>query len=590
MPASSPEPAGPVAPRAADDDASLGDLGEAAVAVDSDAAGGAPRGVALPPRLVAATPWLLLGLALAVRLAWLALRPPHSDEGVNGWFVEKLLQSGFYRYDPENYHGPLHYYLLAAARLLFGRNLWSLRLPTVVFGAAAVWLAARCEDALGRRTAWAAALLLAVSPAMVLYSRWAIHESDFLFFSLLAFRGLCRWSVRPAPLAVWQVGIGAAGLLLTKEVWIVHVVCAGAAWVLWRQSRRWLPELPMARPPWREAAVVAGACLAVTALFYAGFGRDPAGLSRFFAPFTIWTDRAIEGAGHEKPWHYWLGLLARYEQPALLGLAASPLAALLAPPALRLLAIYAGGIFVAYSLVPYKTPWCVLQLVWPLAFTAAWAIERGAARLRRPALGTTAVLLLAVASAAFAWRVNALRYDDEAEPYVYVQTYRNGLAPVQWLLRAAERDPSLREAPIHVVMGLSWPIPWLLSDFTHTGHWTAQRLPEGDAIALFVDEPNRAAVEARLRHRYLVVPFDPSTVHPLTRAYFDAARFAGQLPAGTEVFDPAGARPDGPQPGLTRLPAAEWPAGGAAEAAAPASSSSPVGSPASPSPSTAATP
>lgn len=496
--------------------------------------------------LAAAGPWLLLALALAVRLPWLELRPPHSDEGVNGWFVEKLLANGYYRYDPENYHGPLHFYLLAASRLLFGRTLWALRLPTVLFGAAAVWLAARCADALGRRTAWGAALILALSPGLVLYSRWAIHETELLFFSLLAFRGLCGWWARRSPLAPWQIGIGAAGALASKEVWVVHAVAAGLAWLVWRHSRHWLSEpAPPPLPSWRQAAVVAAACLAAVALLYAGFGRDPAGLVRFFAPYTIWTDRAIEGAGHEKPWHYWLELLLRYEPPALLGLAASPLAALLAPPALRWLAIYAGGTFVAYSLVPYKTPWCVVQLVWPLAFTASWALAAAARRLRRPAAGAAAVVALAVASTALAWRLNALRYDAETEPYVYVQVWRDGLAPIETLRRAAAADPTLLREPVHVVMGLSWPIPWLLADFPRTGHWTAERLPPGDAVALFVDEPHRAAVEARLRRRYYVVAFDPSPVHAASRAYFDAERFAGVLPPDTPLFEPAAEPADG---------------------------------------------
>ena len=42
-------------------------------------------------------PWTILALALAVRLVALDLRPAHSDEGVNGWFVERLLSSGHYR-------------------------------------------------------------------------------------------------------------------------------------------------------------------------------------------------------------------------------------------------------------------------------------------------------------------------------------------------------------------------------------------------------------------------------------------------------------------------------------------------------------
>jgi uncharacterized protein (TIGR03663 family) len=506
-------------------------------------AGGGPPDTAPPPTLFArAVPWLLLGLALGVRLAWLALRPPHSDEGVNGWFVEKLLASGYYRYDPENYHGPLHFYLLALSRLLFGANLWALRLPTVLFGAASVWLAARCADALGRRTAWGAALLLAVSPALVIYARWAIHETEFLFFSLLAFRGLCGWWARRRPLAIWQMGIGAAGLLATKEVWLVHAIAVGLAWLVWRQSRRWIAEPPAPPSPgWRQVALVAALGLAALALLFAGLGRDPGGLARFFEPYTIWTDRALEGAGHEKPWPYWLELLARYEQAALLGLLAAPLAALLAPPPLRFLAIYGGGIFTAYTLVPYKTPWCVVQLVWPLAFTAAWGLAWAADRLRRPAAGTVALLLLAATSAALAWRLNAWRYDDREEPYVYVQTYRDGLAPVDWLLRQAAADPALRREPIHVVMRLSWPIPWVLAGFDNVGHWTAERLPPGDATVLFVDEPHRGAVEARLFRRYLVVPFDMSPVHAAARAYFDAERFAGRLPADTTTFEPAAA-------------------------------------------------
>jgi uncharacterized protein (TIGR03663 family) len=495
------------------------------------------------PRLAAAVPWLLLALALAARLPWLDLRPAHSDEGVNGWFVERLLASGYYPYDPENYHGPLHFYLVALSRLLFGRNLWALRLPTVLLGAVAVWLAARCDGALGRRTAWGAALFLAVSPALVLYARWGIHETEFLFFSILAFHGFCRWSQHPSRAAAWQIGIGAAGLLATKEVWIAHAIALGAAWVLWRQSRRWLTERPPVLPSWRQVAIVGAVCLGFVALLYAGFGRDPGGLGRFFAPYTIWTDRAIAGVGHEKPWHYWLGLFARYEPPALLGLLAAPLAALLAPPPLRLLAIYGGGVVAGYSLVAYKTPWCVLQLVWPLAFTAAWGLAWLADRLRRPAAGTVAVVTMAVVSAALAWRLNALRYDDNREPYVYVQTHRDGLAPVDFLRRAAAADPTLLDEPVHVVMRLSWPIPWLLAEFRRAGHWSAERLPPGDAVALFVDAPHRAAVEERLQRPYLVVPFDVSPVHSPARAYFDAERFAGALPAGTETLEPAAPPP-----------------------------------------------
>jgi hypothetical protein len=44
---------------------------------------------------------------------------------------------------------------------------------------------------------------------------------------------------------------------------------------------------------------------------------------------------------------------------------------------IRYLAIYGVGIFAAYSIIHYKTPWIIISIVWPLLFVSA------AARLRR---------------------------------------------------------------------------------------------------------------------------------------------------------------------------------------------------------------
>ena len=486
-------------------------------------------------------PWAIVALALALRLVALPLRPPHSDEGVNGWFADKVLAEGFYHYDAENYHGPLHYYLLALCRVLFGHNLWALRLPTVLFGVAAVWLAAACAQALGRRVAWTAALFLALSPAMVLYARWAIHESEFVFFSILVLRGWCRWRVTPRRLALWEIGIGVAGMLATKEVWVVHAAAVFFAWLGWWLTRRWVREPLMAPdwPPLRWVTPVAVAGVIALALLYSGFGFDLDGLRRFFAPYAIWSSRAMEGAGHEKPWYYWLRLFLRYEPPALLGLLAAPWAALVARPPMRPLALYSLATFAAYSIIHYKTPWCVLQLVWPLAFAAAWALGRIAERLR-PWLADLLTAGLAIASLVPCVRLNFIHYADAAEPYAYVQTVPEALEPVRVLERAAAADPTLYDEPMHVVMKLSWPLPWVLADFRHVGHWGGDQLPSGDAAVIFVDEPHRAKVDSVLHRRYLVMPFKLSPAHAQAYVYFDAERFAGKLPASAESYQPAG--------------------------------------------------
>ncbi|MCX7713653.1 MAG: hypothetical protein N2035_08345, partial [Chthoniobacterales bacterium] len=83
-------------------------------------------------------PAAILLLAATIRFWDLELKPPHFDEGVNGWFADQLRAQGYFRYDPENYHGPLHFYAIFLTQTLFGRSVFALRLPAVLASIAAV--------------------------------------------------------------------------------------------------------------------------------------------------------------------------------------------------------------------------------------------------------------------------------------------------------------------------------------------------------------------------------------------------------------------------------------------------------------------
>src|SRR5437879_11372251 len=135
-------------------------------------------------------PWLIIGLAAVLRCFLLAIKPPHFDEGINGWFVDQMVKSGFYRYDPTNYHGPLHFYVLFMSQTLLGRNIWALRLPVVIVSIACVWLALRFEPIVGIRVTRWAALAMAVSPGFVFYGRYSIHEVWMQLASMLMILGL----------------------------------------------------------------------------------------------------------------------------------------------------------------------------------------------------------------------------------------------------------------------------------------------------------------------------------------------------------------------------------------------------------------
>src|SRR5438477_7824195 len=172
------------------------------------------------------TPWLILGLAVFLRLLLLGIKPPHFDEGINGWFVDQMVKNGFYKYDPTNYHGPLHFYLLLVSQTLFGRNLIALRLPVVLVSIGCVWLTLKFEPFVGRTVSRLAALAMAVSPGFVFYGRYSIHEVWILFFLMLFLFGVFGlWKLGRAN-HLWCAGLGLAGMILSKETYILHVLCA----------------------------------------------------------------------------------------------------------------------------------------------------------------------------------------------------------------------------------------------------------------------------------------------------------------------------------------------------------------------------
>ena len=102
----------------------------------------------LSPRAWRVACWVIIGVALLLRVYDLNLKPPHHDEGVNGFFLTDLYRNGNYKYQPENYHGPtLYYFSLAVCAVngvLFGKeaglSTFSVRLTTALFGVGIIWL------------------------------------------------------------------------------------------------------------------------------------------------------------------------------------------------------------------------------------------------------------------------------------------------------------------------------------------------------------------------------------------------------------------------------------------------------------------
>src|SRR6202022_736595 len=220
-------------------------------------------------------PWLILAIAVVLRFFLLWIKPPHFDEGINGWFVDNdIVKQGFYKYDPTNYHGPLHFYMLWLSETLLGRNLWALRLPVVLVSSACVWLTVKFEPLVGRTASRMTALAMAVSPGFVFYGRYSIHEVCMLLFTMLFIFGLLGLWKFGSRNYLWCVGLGVAGMILSKETYIIHVGCAVIGLGVCSIAN-WLSPTPDARPAkqtwdYVDLAMVIGTAIALIVFFYSG--------------------------------------------------------------------------------------------------------------------------------------------------------------------------------------------------------------------------------------------------------------------------------------------------------------------------------
>ena len=490
------------------------------------------------------TPWLIIGLAAFLRFFLLGMKPPHFDEGINGWFVDQMLRNGFYKYDPTNYHGPLHFYVLFLSQTLFGRNLWALRLPVVLVSISCVWLTLKFEPFVGRNVSRLAALAMAVSPGFVFYGRYSIHEAWLVLFTMLFFFGLFGlWKFGTANY-LWCAGMGLTGMILSKETYILHVGCAViAVAVCWVSN--YFNELEDSRPATQtwdyvDLAVVTGTGLVLIIFFYSGTFFNWNGVKGLYQAYLPWFKTGSEGHGHEKPWYYWLRLIARYEWPVLGGLVVCLFSIRFKNVALRYLAIYGVGTVIAYSIVKYKTPWCIISFIWPFTLIFGAAAALTPLIYKRVVYVVSAILL--TGSLGYCIWLNYFRCTTETEPYVYVQTYNDVYKFTDPLLQLAYSDPRAYQLVGHVIRASPYPLPWMLDDFGRVGYYEKDNLPaKVDGDFLLVQQDKIATVEAKLHESYYTFPMTIRPYQDPSKAYFNAKIFKSFFPGRWPDF--TGAEP-----------------------------------------------
>lgn len=481
----------------------------------------ASSGVASSRPEVSAPVWYAASISILLAAAFLrlydyALKPLHHDEGVNGFFLARLVREGVYQYDPQNYHGPTLYYFALLTTKLFGLNTFAIRLVPALFGLGTVWLILCLRPQLGALGALSAAALLAVSPGAVYLSRYFIHESQFLFFTLGIVVAALRFYEEAEPVYLLLASASAALLFATKETAIISAGVLFIALVMTdfylapKGIHAWLRKLADVEPTEEEErrprrgrknqaraeavsevggrglerfggvsrfallSLSAVACfLLVNVLFYSSFFTYSKGVTDAIGTFKFWTKTGKSAHVHE--WYTYLRWLWQEEAPLLvLGAAGAVLSALLGRNRFAFFAgLWAVGITAAYSLVPYKTPWLTLNLIVPLAIISGYTVSviyRWDESIFT-ALATSVVLGAALTICGYQMvALNFYHYDDDTYPYVYAHTQREVLQLVDEINRLATRAGTGKETTIAVASPDYWPLPWYLRDYKRVGY------------------------------------------------------------------------------------------------------------------------
>lgn len=498
----------------------------------------------------------ILLVAAAIRLPELALNPFHHDEGVNGFFTTTLVREGVYHYDPNNYHGPSLYYFALVSEILFGLTTEAMRLVPVVFGILTIALVFPLRRYLGSVPVLVAAALLAVSPGAVYVSRYFIHETLLVAMSLALVVAVVYYLDRREAKYLLAAAVAAALLFTTKETAVITVavllIAVAVATVylrlrfprpaptaatagrrprarsaapgksVWIDGVEYRPARPissqagtsvgLAGIPGEHLAGAAVVFLVIYVLLFSSlFTNFPQGLIDSMTAYIFWFQHG--DATQVQPLYRYLQWMVPIGEPTMfpveipilvLGVIGGLIAAIRAPSRLWVvIGLWAAGITAAYSIIQYKTPWIIINMLLPLSLLAGLAVSELWRRRRIRLVAPFVVALAVVINGYQAIDLNFNRYDDQAYPYVYVHSTREMLSLIDEIEATADRAGTGRQTGIVFVTPDYWPLPWYFRDYPRAGFFGAIVATEEAMIVANVNQ--EAELLPSIQDRYTKV-------------------------------------------------------------------------------------
>ena len=464
-------------------------------------------------------------------------------------FMKELVQNGTWKYDPKNYHGPTLYYLQlvptwiasyvkdgaasANLRSISGITRISIRLPMALAGILLLWLILSAWPLLGRLGAAAACVFAGMSCDILYFSRFFIHETYMLVFTMMMVMAAYRYRQTKHPFHAYVAAIAATLLFATKETALLHFMVLILA-LICAKATKWLADGRPEPLSWHDlpararhaverlgghAAAIFTLCLLIWWLLFSSFGSNWSGPLDSFRTFLFWGAEGVESQHVKSFFYYFTDILMRYETVVLIFGFIGVVAAFVRNEFKGLfLAYWTLGMSGSYSLIPYKTPWLVVELVLPMTLVAGYGVQTvyDEVRARLPEVRARVVLaaiggiglFFIVAEGRQSFRVNYQEYDKAKHPQAYAHTLRSVDKIVAEVAAAALRADG-KQMVINIISDVAWPLPLYLVEYPNARFWNRNQAncKDVDAPVLIVAPNFQPEVEARLRDRYDIKAF-----------------------------------------------------------------------------------
>jgi uncharacterized protein (TIGR03663 family) len=427
----------------------------------------------------------LVVLGFTLRIWDVGGRAMHHDESLHAYYAWQLFAGKGYSYDPLM-HGPFQFEVVPVFYALFGVSELSARLLAVLLGTALIALPIYLRPYFGRGGALLTSVMLAISPALVYFSRFIRDDIYLAFFSLALFICVMRYlETRQARYVYAGTAFMALAMASMEAAYLLFftfgtfLFFAGLREFLANRDGPVLTALKSTSiDTWLTALSI---LVALTVLMYSTFFTNPTGVwdtghsltspdrKDILGGLTYWqAQHGVMRGG--QPWFYYLLVLPLYEQLAVVfGLAGLVYAFFRRSLVSTFLVWWALVGLGLYSWAGEKMPWLSIHVALPFILLAG--LFMGAVfRSRRTWPLVASSVTFAVLLALEVHSTFALNYQDGANPtemLIYVQTSQdvpNVVTNVAQLSQRLTHGKSLQIGLDDADVG-GWPFIWYLRDY-----------------------------------------------------------------------------------------------------------------------------